>query len=238
MGRGFPHSLSLWLCRLRAWRGVLLLFLLLAGGSLLLRWLAPQSETITQLMDAYMPEGVPGALWYTGASAILICLAVPRQLLSFAGGYAFGPIYGAILATLGVTLGCVLAFGSARCLGRRFIERRYGDRAALFNRYATHRPFALAVLIRFFPSGNNLLFSLLAGVSRIPPLPFFLGSCLGYIPQNILFAMLGSGMRVDSGWQVSLGVALFAVSCLLAWYLYRQCFAGTPLNAAFAKKNS
>lgn len=106
---------------------------------------------------------------------VLICLAVPRQLLSFAGGYAFGPLFGAVFATLGVTLGCVLAFGMARYCGRSFVERRYGGKAAAFNRYAVQRPFILAILIRLFPSGNNLVFSLLAGVSRIPAWPFFLG---------------------------------------------------------------
>ena len=109
-----------------------------------------------------------------------------------------------MFATLGVTLGCVLAFGMARYCGRSFVERRYGGKAAAFNRYAVQRPFILAILIRLFPSGNNLVFSLLAGVSRIPAWPFFLGSCLGYIPQNLLFAMIGSGMRVDEGWRIGL----------------------------------
>ena len=55
-----------------------------------------------------------GGFLYVCSVAVLICLAVPRQLLSFAGGYAFGPLFGAVFATLGVTLGCVLAFGMSR----------------------------------------------------------------------------------------------------------------------------
>ena len=162
--------------------------------------------------------------------AALICVAVPRQLLSFAGGYAFGPLCGSVLATLGVTLGCVLAFGTARYCGRSFVERRYGDKAAAFNRCAVQRPFILAVLIRLFPSGNNLVFSLLAGVSRIPAWPFFLGSCLGYIPQNLLFAMIGSGVRVDAGWRTGLSALLFAVSCALGWWLYRRYASVCPIR--------
>ena len=80
-----------------------------------------------------------------------------------------------MFATLGVTLGCVLAFGMARYCGRSFVERRYGDKAAAFNRYAVQRPFILAILTRLFPSGNNLVFSLLAGVSRIAGMAFFSG---------------------------------------------------------------
>ena len=98
-----------------------------------------------------------GGFLYVCSVAVLICLAVPRQLLSFAGGDAFGPLFGAVFATLGVTLGCVLAFGMSRYCGRSFVERRYGGKAAAFNRYAVQRPFILAILIRLFPSGNNLV---------------------------------------------------------------------------------
>lgn len=206
----------------RVWRGVIVLAVMLIGAGLALRWLAPQAETVTLWMDAHMPGGYAGGFFYVCSVAALICVTVPRQLLSFAGGYAFGPLCGAVLATFGVTLGCALAFGMARYCGRSFVERRYGDKAAAFNRYAVQRPFLLAVLIRLFPSGNNLVFSLLAGVSRIPAWPFFLGSCLGYIPQNLLFAMIGSGMRVDAGWRIGLSAFLFAVSCVLAWWLYTR----------------
>lgn len=209
----------------RAWRGVILLVGLLLAAGILLRYLAPQADTLTGWMDRHMPDGYAGGAVYVCSVAGLICLAVPRQLLSFAGGYAFGALPGALLSTLGVTLGCVLAFGLSRYAGRSFVERRYGDKAAAFNRAVVKRPFVLALLIRLFPSGNNLACSLIAGVSRIPALPFFLGSCLGYVPQNLLFSMLGSGMRVDAGWRIGLGVALFAVSCLLAWWL--ACRSGS-----------
>lgn len=213
------------------WRGVIALAVLLVGAGLALRWLAPQAETVTRWIDLYMPGGYVGGFLYVCSVAGLICLAVPRQLLSFTGGYAFGPLCGAALATLGVTLGCVLAFGMARYCGRSFVERRYGDKAAVFNRYVVQRPFILAILIRLFPSGNNLVFSLLAGVSRIPAWPFFLGSCLGYIPQNLLFAMIGGGMRVDEGWRIGLSVFLFAASCALGWWLYKRYAAAYPVGA-------
>ncbi len=214
----------------RDWRGVLLLVILLIAAGVLLRYLAPQADTLTDWMDRYMPEGYAGGAVYVCSVAGLSCLVVPRQILSFAGGYAFGALPGALLSTLGVTLGCALAFGLSRYAGRSFVERRYGDKAAAFNRTVAKRPFVLALLIRLFPSGNNLACSLIAGVSRIPTLPFLLGSCLGYVPQNLLFSMLGSGMRVDAGWRIGLGVALFVVSCLLAWLLASRSGSPRPLR--------
>lgn len=84
----------------RAWRGVIALAVLLIGAGLALRWLAPQAETVTRWIDVYMPSGYMGGFLYVCSVAVLICLAVPRQLLSFAGGYAFGPLFGAVFATL------------------------------------------------------------------------------------------------------------------------------------------
>ena len=131
----------------RVLRGVILLAFLLIAAGILLRHLAPQADTLTGWMDRYLPGGYVGGAVYVCSVAGLICLAVPRQLLSFAGGYAFGALPGALLSTLGVTLGCVLAFGLSRYAGRSFVERRYGDKAEAFNRIVVKRPFVLALLI-------------------------------------------------------------------------------------------
>lgn len=212
----------------RGWFKCVLLFVLLAGTLGVLQWLAPEVAVFTGLVDSYLPTGLPGYLLYILLTAGLICVAVPRQLLSFAGGYAFGVGLGTLLATVGVTLGCVLAFSLSRFSGRRFVERRFAGKIVPFNAFLSRAPFLLAVLIRLFPSGNNLLFSLLAGVSRIPAAPFFLGSCLGYIPQNLVFALLGSGAHVDPLWRTGLSAVLFAVTSLLGWWLYRRYRAGFP----------
>ena len=208
--------------RLRFWGPALLLFVGLSLFLLVLHCLMPEAVFFLGLVDAWLPQGLPGWMGYVCAAACLICLAVPRQLISFAGGYAFGAVMGAILATLGVTLGCILAFSLARRFGQGFVERRYGEQMGRFNRLLSANPFLLAVFLRLFPSGNNLVFSLLAGVSRIRALPFWGGSCIGYIPQNFVFSLLGSGIRIDPFLRFGIGALLFAVSCALAGFLYRR----------------
>lgn len=208
--------------RLRYWAPAGLLFVALALLLLVLHGLMPERDAFIAWLDTWLPQGPAGACVYVLLSAGLICLAVPRQLLSFAGGYAFGAALGTLLATIGVTLGCVLAFSLARRFGQGFVERRYGDRLRRFNRLIAKSPFLLAVFLRLFPSGNNLVFSLVAGVSRIPALPFWGGSCVGYVPQNLIFALLGSGLRVDPLWRLGSGGLLFIISCALAWRLCQR----------------
>jgi uncharacterized membrane protein YdjX (TVP38/TMEM64 family) len=71
------------------------------------------------------------------------------------------------------------------------------------------------------PVGSNILTNLLAGVSSVPALPFLLGSALGFVPQTAIFALLGSGFKVDLAWRVSLSAVLFALSTWLGWRIYR-----------------
>ena len=204
------------------WRGLAVIGALLLAAFAALRWLAPGADTLGRWAEACLPAGVWGWVAYVAASGLLTSLAVPRQAVSFVGGCAFGALPGALLSTLGTTLGCMLAFGVARGLGRSFVERRYGVRARSVNAVLVRHPFLIAFALRLFPSGNNWLSSLLAGVSRIPCLPFFLGSCLGYLPQNIIFSLLGSGMRIDMPWRTGLGLGLLGLSCLLAAWLYKR----------------
>jgi uncharacterized membrane protein YdjX (TVP38/TMEM64 family) len=143
-------------------------------------------------------------------------------VIGFVGGYAFGMIGGTIWATAGAVLGCTLSFLYARFVGRRSLERRFGRQAARINELARTAPFAAIVCIRLMPVGNNLLTCLLGGVSRIPVGPFIAGSCLGYIPQQCIFALLGSGIRVDPLWRAALSAVLFIASSLIGWRIYRR----------------
>jgi len=70
--------------------------------------------------------------------------------------------------------------------------------------------------------GNNLVLNLLAGVSGLRPLPFLAASALGYLPQTVVFALLGKGVRVDGAWQLALAGVLLALSIGLGLWLMRR----------------
>jgi uncharacterized membrane protein YdjX (TVP38/TMEM64 family) len=60
-------------------------------------------------------------------------------------------------------------------------------------------------------------------------IPFFLGSALGYLPQMIIFSLVGSGARVDQFWQVAIAMAMFVAAAVLGVYLYRKFLKDRPL---------
>jgi uncharacterized membrane protein YdjX (TVP38/TMEM64 family) len=174
-------------------------------------------------VDAHVRgQGFYGELVFVAFAAVFTGLGLPRQMAAFLGGYAFGFLGGTWWGLLGALGGCVASFYWARFLGRSFIRRRHGGRIQRLNALLEKNTFSMTLIIRFLPVGSNLLTNLVAGVSAVKPLRFFAGSFLGYVPQTLVFALLGSGIRVDPLWRTLLSVLLFLVSSALGVWLYRR----------------
>jgi len=174
-------------------------------------------------VDAHIRgRGAVGWAIFAGATALFTGVGLPRQIVSFLGGYAFGALWGTALAAAGTLAGCMAAFGFARLLGRDFVMQRFARKIAKINAFLKENPFTMALVIRFMPLGSNLATNLAAGVSSIKPLPFFAGSLIGFLPQTLVFALLGSGIKVNPTWRIGLAVVLFLVSAWLGLALLRK----------------
>ena len=167
-------------------------------------------------------QGPRGVAAYVGLVAALTAMGVPRQILSFLGGAVFGPLHGALWATVGTALACGMTFTYARTLGRACIQQRFSQKIAKFDTFVCRSPFLLTTTVRIVPLGSNLLTNFLAGVSRIPALPFLSGSCLGFFLQNGIFALMGSGCTVAAPWRIGCSVLLYTVSLGMGFRLYRR----------------
>ena len=176
-------------------------------------------------------KGLSGELLFIGVGALAAALAMPRQFISFLGGYAFGFVIGTALTLAAIISGCVISFFYARWIGRQFITARFGARIQRVDDFLSWNPFAMTLLIRLLPIGNNLATNLAAGVTSVRALPFFLGSLIGYIPQTLVFALVGSGVNVDPALRIGVAVLLFLVSGVIGVWLYRKYRHGHTLGA-------
>ena len=198
-------------------------------------WLVSQSHFGEMFDKAWVDEnirgnGLAGYAIFLAFGTAFTAVGLPRQLVSFLGGYGFGLVAGTVLAHLCTLFGTVLGFYYARFLGRDMLRARNRDRVERINQAIKANPFSMTLIIRFLPVGSNLLVNLAAGVSAIPALWFFLGSLLGHFPQTLIFTLLGSGVHVDPIWKTVLSVALFLVSGILGYSLYRKHRLETIMN--------
>jgi len=175
-------------------------------------------------------NGLTGELIFVAAGAAFASIGLPRQIVSFMGGYAFGFLPGLWLALLATTCGCVITFTYARLLGQDFVKARFPNRVRRVDDFLSENPFSMTLLIRFLPAGSNLVTSLAAGVSSASAFAFISGSAIGFIPQTAVFALAGSGTTVDDVYKIGLSIVLFMVSGALGYYLYRKFRHGKSIG--------
>jgi len=178
--------------------------------------------------SAVRGQGLHGELLFLGVGLLATAVGLPRQLVSFLGGYAFGFSAGLVLGLAASVLGCLVAFLYARWLGRALVASRFPHRVERLDAFIRRHPFTMTLLIRLLPFGSNLATNLMAGVSSVRATPFVAGSALGYVPQTLVFALVGSGISVDPVLRIGLGVVLFLVSGALGAWLYRRHRRAAP----------
>lgn len=201
----------------------------------LLGWLFNSSDLGDSVNEAWIDahvrgHGFDGELLFLLMGALFTAIGLPRQVIAFLGGYAFDVWLGTALGAAAAVLGCALSFAYARFFGQRFLHARLGARAIRFDHFIHAHPFSMTVLIRLLPVGSNLLTNLAAGISSIRTVPFLLGSLVGYLPQSLVFALVGSGTHLDPVLKVGLAIVLFLVSVALGLYLYRRNRAAGALG--------
>lgn len=198
-------------------RGLLVIVALVVVGYLL-KDVLDQQWVDAQIRD----RGVAGELLFVLVCSLLGSIGLSRQVVAFLGGYAFGFTWGVALSMLAVVMACIITFTVSRFLLRRLLWQHFSARIRQVDDFLHENTFNMALLVRLLPLGSNWMVNIAAGVSGVRSVPFFLGSTLGYVPQMLIFSLVGSGTRVDRFWQVAIAMAMFVLATFLGAYLCRQ----------------
>ncbi|MEL7429070.1 MAG: VTT domain-containing protein [Pseudomonadota bacterium] len=172
-------------------------------------------------------DGGPDAPWYRGAvgfalfCTLAISLSCPRQVVSFFAGYFFGYLAGFLAALVAATLSCILVFFLSRIFRER-VRPFVQGRLRIAVDFWAENTFWATLLWRFIPAGSNLLTNVAAGVLNLPAWRFVAGSCVGYIPHTLVFALIGSGVQVQSNTQLIVSACLLIVSAAIGFFLWRR----------------
>lgn len=208
--------------RHRAWRSIAF-FATLLGVALVARSLGVHDVLHRTWIDEHvLGRGVQGLAAFVGVAALLMAVGLPRQIPSFLAGYAFGAAAGTFLALAAAVLGASVTLGCTRLYGGDAIPRRLRERVAKIELLLDEDPFWTAAVIRLLPVGNNALTNAVAGVMKVRVLPFLAGSAVGFVPQTLIFALMGKGFRVDPLPRIGIALVLFLASAWLGRRLYRR----------------
>lgn len=216
---------------------VVLLALGLVGAALIVRQFGGSAGT-EWVDDFVRDKGLPGEAIFLAVGMAATAAGIPRQVIAFLAGYAFGAGLGTGLALVAQLGGGVLAFLWAREIGQDWAQARlrgrYGERLRTLRDALAGNPFSSILALRLLPIGNNLALNLLSGVAGVRLVPYLLASALGYLPQTVIFVLLGEGIAVEETTRLGLAVALFVVSALIGFALLRRHRAAQVLEQAEA----
>jgi len=126
-------------------------------------------------------------------------VAFPILVLIGATIVALGPLQGFIWAAVGTMLAASESFAMGRLVGRRPLERFFGDRLLRFERELRGRGVITVALIRNVPVGPFTIVNMAVGASGIRFREFFAGTALAMIPGIAMFALVGD--RLADVWR-------------------------------------
>lgn len=142
----------------------------------------------------------------------------PNFLLIALAGLVFGMPWGIAWSWLGIMAAAALLYALGNSWGRRFVSRMVGDARLEHVETLMLRRGAWALLgIRMIPVLPSNLISYLAGIVRIPFVPYLLGTAFGVLPGTVLYALLGERITRPTDpwfWAALLGLGTLALLAL------------------------
>ena len=174
-----------------------ILALVLLTGVVVVLVILPTQGYLGRFLESLDGLGSWGMLGLTAAYVPVSLLFLPGVLLTLGAGFLFGPIWGAVVACSGVTLGATAAFLVARMLGRQWIERRIGShpKFAAIDRAVAREGFKTVLLIRLCPFFPINVVNYAMGLTQIPLGRYVLATWLGRIPGLATCVYVGSAAK-------------------------------------------
>jgi uncharacterized membrane protein YdjX (TVP38/TMEM64 family) len=198
---------------------------LMAGAMMAVAFSLPllgAASAQSTLQNLVSEGGIRGPVLFLALATLLTAIGLPRQVPAFVAGYAFGTWNGAAIALISQILACGIDFSWSRAMGRNFVYRRFGLALRKIDATLAARPFIATLTFRLMPVGSNILLNLAAGLSSVRALPFLAASAIGFIPQTIIFALIGRGSAPTQTHVLAIGIAMFAISAACGLLLLRK----------------
>jgi len=160
-------------------------------------------------------------------------MALPGgPVLTMTGGFIFGILEAAIYVNIGATTGATIAFLLSRYLVGDWVQARFKDKWAAFNRQFAQNGVYYILTLRFAPGVPFTWINLSCGLTNIRISPYIWTTSLGIFPGTLVFSYIGSQLgHIDSPEDLlSFGVwAAFLLLSVFAFLpvIYKRLRKGT-----------
>ncbi|MCE9527893.1 MAG: VTT domain-containing protein [Planctomycetales bacterium] len=160
------------------------------GGSLTLESLAAREAQLREFYQTHPIITLAAAfLLYAAVTGLSIPGAVP---LSLSFGWPFGFGTGMVLVSFASTTGASIAFLMSRHLIGSWVQARFGERLAAFNRAIEKEGAFYLFTLRLVPAVPFFVINVVMGLTKIRLTTFWWVSQLGMLPATCIFIWAGA----------------------------------------------
>jgi len=112
-------------------------------------------------------------------------------ILTLAGGFLFGSLWGTLFVNIGATTGATLAFLTARYLLRDWVEQKFGAWVEPLQRGFAKNAFSYLMTLRLIPLFPFFVVNLVSGLTRMDVGSYAAATAIGIIPGSFVYAYAG-----------------------------------------------
>lgn len=119
-------------------------------------------------------------------------LALPGAvILTLAGGFLFGSVWGTLFVNIGATAGATIAFVAARYVLREWVEQKFGAWLGPLQEGIARHAFNYLLTLRLIPIVPFFALNLVSGLTRMSVRTYVSATALGIIPGSFVYAYAG-----------------------------------------------
>jgi pyruvate/2-oxoglutarate dehydrogenase complex dihydrolipoamide dehydrogenase (E3) component/uncharacterized membrane protein YdjX (TVP38/TMEM64 family) len=157
-------------------------------------YLRAQREGLAALVEA-RPLSMAAA--FVVIYVTVTALSLPgAAVMTLAGGFIFGLVWGTVLVSLASTIGATLAFLIARFLLRNWVQQRFGDRLAAINRGVEREGAFYLFALRLVPIFPFFIINLAMALTPMRALIFMAVSWVGMLPGTLVYVNAGTQLAL------------------------------------------
>jgi uncharacterized membrane protein YdjX (TVP38/TMEM64 family) len=159
----------------------------------------PLREYLTDLRafkTFLLSVGLWAPLVFLLVSAGAIFIGAPRLPLCILGGMLFGFVLGLVISQIATLAGAYGPFLLARYSTRDWVTRKL-RRVEKLHKHLRKPTILNVFLFRQIPIWGGIT-NMLLGSIEMPQATFIIGSFLGFLPQGVIFTLVGSGIVEES----------------------------------------
>lgn len=163
-----------------------------------------------------------GILIFVALGSLLVSVGIPRMWLCGIAGGLYGAVMGSGLGLLVSLIGSIIPYLVGRSVLKGIVKRRFGKRVNEWKEKFRKHAFEFTLSLRLLPGANATVTSMACGAARCPFGAYMLATTIGYVPNSVALAVLGSAAAKNSGLQIALTIPLLLISIFIPWWMTRK----------------